>query len=120
MTDVNRIKKVRTHGSAGSALCLASPRSPKLSLSQELKDCSKDSETSGLLVELVDQADMLHWKCTIKGPVGTPYEGGIFDVDVQLPSDYPFVPPKVHAQMPAASPPRTLTGPPRGMRGGRR
>jgi len=70
MTDVNRIKK-------------------------ELKDCSKDSETSGLLVELVDQADMLHWKCTIKGPVGTPYEGGIFDVDVQLPSDYPFVPPKM-------------------------
>jgi ubiquitin-conjugating enzyme (huntingtin interacting protein 2) len=31
----------------------------------------------------------------IKGPVGTPYEGGIFKVDIQLPSDYPFVPPKV-------------------------
>lgn len=70
MTDINRIKK-------------------------ELKDCSKDKETSGLSVDLIDESNLLHWKGQIKGPVGTPYEGGIFAIDIELPSDYPFVPPKM-------------------------
>lgn len=65
------------------------------SLPQELKDCSKDSETSGLHVELPDESNLMHWVGTIKGPVGTPYEGGVFKIDINLPSDYPFVPPKV-------------------------
>merc|ERR1712176_469079 len=29
------------------------------------------------------------------GPEGTPYEGGVFDVDVLIPSEYPFEPPKM-------------------------
>merc|ERR1711865_876371 len=37
----------------------------------------------------------MHWKGTLKGPTGTPYEGGIFKIDIQLPPDYPFVPPKM-------------------------
>ena len=37
----------------------------------------------------------MHWKGTLKGPTGTPYEGGVFKIDIQLPADYPFVPPKV-------------------------
>jgi len=69
-TDINRIKK-------------------------ELKDCSKDSETSGLSVELLNETDLLKWKGTITGPVATPYEGGKFIIDIELPSDYPFVPPKM-------------------------
>eukprot|EP00962_Isochrysis_galbana_P001556 scaffold402_cov96-Isochrysis_galbana.AAC.3 len=44
---------------------------------------------------LPQASNLLHWAGMIKGPVGTPYEGGIFKVDIQLPSDYPFVPPKV-------------------------
>lgn len=63
--------------------------------SQELKDCCKDPETSGLNVKLVDESNMLHWKGQIKGPVGTPYEGGVFAIDIVLPTDYPFVPPKM-------------------------
>lgn len=62
---------------------------------QEFADCKKDPKTSGLDVSLPDEANALHWKATIKGPVGTPYEGGIFRIDIQLPNDYPFVPPKM-------------------------
>ena len=68
---------------------------------QELKDCGKDPETSGLSVKLVDESDYMHWKAEIKGPVSTPYEGGKFAVDIVLPSDYPFVPPKVCGTSPA-------------------
>ena len=46
-------------------------------------------------VELVSDSNLLHWKGQIKGPEGTPYEGGTFVVDIVLPGDYPFVPPKV-------------------------
>ena len=42
-----------------------------------------------------DETNLMHWKGTLKGPTGTPYEGGIFKIDIQLPADYPFVPPKV-------------------------
>ena len=32
---------------------------------------------------------------TIRGPVGTPYEGGFFEVDIEVPLQYPFAPPKM-------------------------
>ena len=31
----------------------------------------------------------------IAGPEGTPYEGGIFNVELYLPDEYPMVPPRV-------------------------
>ena len=48
-------------------------------------------------MQLVCDDDLLHWKGQILGPVGTPYEGGKFAIDIVLPGDYPFVPPKVRA-----------------------
>ena len=62
---------------------------------KELEGCNKDTETSGIKAELVTENDYLHLKGTIKGPIQTPYEGGVFDIDITLPSDYPFEPPKV-------------------------
>mmetsp|Transcript_14834 Transcript_14834/g.30053 ORF Transcript_14834/g.30053 Transcript_14834/m.30053 type:complete len:196 (+) Transcript_14834:68-655(+) len=64
-------------------------------IKKELRDCQKDKETSGLEVRVLDEANLMHWKGTLKGPTGTPYEGGIFKIDIQLPADYPFVPPKM-------------------------
>jgi ubiquitin-protein ligase len=29
------------------------------------------------------------WKARIPGPTGSVYEGGVFDVEITLPSDYP-------------------------------
>ena len=38
---------------------------------------------------------MQHWIGTLKGPDDTPYSGGIFTVDIVIPDQYPFAPPKV-------------------------
>eukprot|EP01083_Nonionella_stella_P097145 273073_1 len=37
----------------------------------------------------------VHWKITILGTEGTPYQGGTYDLDVVFPQDYPFRPPKI-------------------------
>lgn len=36
-----------------------------------------------------------HWQATITGPVGSPYEGGLFYLYLQVPYSYPMCPPIV-------------------------
>ena len=36
-----------------------------------------------------------HLTGTITGPSGTPYDGGVFKIDIQIPTSYPFEPPKM-------------------------
>ena len=90
MADLNRVKKVSGPIQA-AAVCMCYVMC-RCALLQELKECGKDSVVK---VSLVSDADLLHWKGHIKGPEGTPYEGGEFCIDINLPADYPFVPPKV-------------------------
>ena len=35
-----------------------------------------------------------YFDCLICGPAGTPYEGGVFKIELYLPKDYPMSPPK--------------------------
>lgn len=68
-------------------------------IQKELKECSSKGKNTGqedqITVKLPDSDNKLHWKGTIMGPADTPYAGGQFMIDIQLPNDYPFVPPKM-------------------------
>ena len=62
-------------------------------IKKEYQDLQKE-KNSNVLVKLVNN-DYRHWKGRIKGPIDTVYQGGIFDVDIIIPDDYPFKPPKM-------------------------
>lgn len=40
--------------------------------------------------------DIMKWSGTIFGPVGTPYEGGLFNLNIEFTDEYPFKPPKIY------------------------
>ena len=61
---------------------------------KEYQDLQKNKKDGSVQVRLVD-GDIRHWKGRIKGPIDTCYQGGIFDVDIVIPDDYPFKPPKM-------------------------
>lgn len=64
-------------------------------LLKELADVSSDRDTSGVFAKPVNDSNKNHLLGTIKGPGGTPYENGSFDVDIVIPAQYPFEPPKM-------------------------
>lgn len=62
-------------------------------LRKELVDIENDP-TSGVHARVLGD-DMTKLEGTLKGPEGTPYQGGVFVVSIQIPQQYPFEPPKM-------------------------
>lgn len=65
-------------------------------IEKELQDirAAKDGKETQVSADSVDN-DLTHWKAWLKGPEGTPYSGGLFDIDIEIPAEYPYNPPKM-------------------------
>lgn len=61
-------------------------------ITKELEDVKRDP-LSGVTLSLVSESDLSQLKGTFIGPPGTPYENGLFKVDIKIPQEYPFKPP---------------------------
>ena len=53
-----------------------------------------DPQSSALLIQILKD-DQFVWHFTIRGPLKTDYEGGLYHGVIELPSQYPFKPPKI-------------------------
>lgn len=67
----------------------------KLRIQREYKKVMESDEVknSGIKIELVDD-NYHHLKGTFAGPDDSPYKGASFKVDIVIPDNYPFSPPK--------------------------
>jgi len=63
-------------------------------LEKELQDIRALSTGSSVTADSVE-GDLTHWKGHLIGPEGTSYSGGHFDIDIEIPVDYPYNPPKM-------------------------
>jgi len=63
-------------------------------IAKELADVCRDDKVSGVRVFKNESSDRA-LKGKINGPVGTSYEGGVFEIEITIPPQYPFEPPKM-------------------------
>lgn len=61
---------------------------------KELQNNDSDNVTAGP----VSDDNIFCWSATLIGPKDSPYEGGIFLLNINFPQDYPFKPPKINFQ----------------------
>lgn len=65
---------------------------------KEINDSSKKNKNDCLnqvyhVNPIIDS--IYHWQAIIYGPSNSPYENGVFPINIDFPEDYPFNPPKI-------------------------
>jgi len=62
-------------------------------LQKELKDIEKD-DIPNLSIGPINN-NLFEWGAVLLGPIGTPYESGVFNLTISIPTNYPFKPPLI-------------------------
>lgn len=62
---------------------------------REIRNLNSANEDALFFAEPINPNDITVWRAVLFGPQGTPYEGGTFYLLINIPSGYPFDPPKV-------------------------
>ncbi|KAL1070755.1 hypothetical protein V6Z11_D11G044300 [Gossypium hirsutum] len=61
---------------------------------KELEECNTEQDSSGITLSLKPD-NLTRLVGSIAGPLGTPYEGGSFQIHIALPGAYPYEPPRM-------------------------
>jgi len=57
-----------------------------------------EAATAG--IHILPTESLNFWRVLMEGPFGSPFEGGVFALDVVIPDDYPFSAPKINFRTP--------------------
>lgn len=76
------------HLSRGPSAAMTSSRDRRIA--KELADIQADRDNSGVYAAPADGVNLSHLKGTIPAPPETPYAGGVYQIDIQIPDGYPF------------------------------
>mmetsp|Transcript_14555 Transcript_14555/g.42549 ORF Transcript_14555/g.42549 Transcript_14555/m.42549 type:complete len:159 (-) Transcript_14555:498-974(-) len=64
-------------------------------LLKEMKDVSRNKALDTGIMLIPNESNLFIWRGLLAGPKDTPYEGGTFELAINVPEQYPLVPPVV-------------------------
>eukprot|EP00775_Hariotina_reticulata_P000167 gene167-355_t len=64
-------------------------------LLKEWKEVSRSKSQDIGITLIPNDANIFVWRALLKGPPETPFEGGTFELAINVPEQYPLVPPSV-------------------------
>lgn len=63
-------------------------------LRKELQNLERNKADPDIFL-IPDSENILKWTALLRGPLDTPYEGGVFQLNIDCGSDYPLAPPSI-------------------------